>query len=407
MTTEPAALVARRPGLWKIPLGTLALGVTGLFGFHFLLFLALRSAPPVQANLVNYLWPLFIVVLSPLLLPGMVLRPVHLIAALLGFAGALVYGMLAWTTRPVVFSESDQLALREEILVARRAITVEPDPESLQSSASGGDEPVQQRQVGVEPGGELRWYFTAPNELRAGDSVALQFIFASSRVADTAPFDMLWMMGPDDEPERHTIRKSCSAGVRHSIRVPVEVFEGGKRSRITFRNIENERPAYILFSANDGARILVRAGGFVMNYARSLLLLFARLAFFSALGLAAGALFSFPVAAFVSLAFLLITGFSDFIETIAAAEPGALWQQLGLEVVPPLWDALIRHSFAAVNLILPPLSKYDPFDAIEAGELISWGHVASAFLVLAAAYSAALALLSGWLFSRRELGLPS
>ena len=83
-------LVARRPGLWKIPLGTLALGVTGLFGFHFLLFLALRSAPPVQANLVNYLWPLFIVVLSPLLLPGMVLRPVHLIAALLGFAGAAV-----------------------------------------------------------------------------------------------------------------------------------------------------------------------------------------------------------------------------------------------------------------------------------------------------------------------------
>ena len=87
-------LVARRPGLWKIPLGTLALGVTGLFGFHFLLFLALRSAPPVQANLVNYLWPLFIVVLSPLLLPGMVLRPVHVLAALLGVAGAGDTGLL-------------------------------------------------------------------------------------------------------------------------------------------------------------------------------------------------------------------------------------------------------------------------------------------------------------------------
>jgi drug/metabolite transporter (DMT)-like permease len=83
-------LVARRPDLWRIPLPTLALGVAGLFGFHFLLFLALRTAPPVQANLVNYLWPLFIVVLAPVLLPGMGLRPIHVFAAMLGFAGAAV-----------------------------------------------------------------------------------------------------------------------------------------------------------------------------------------------------------------------------------------------------------------------------------------------------------------------------
>ena len=88
MPTWP--LVARQPALWKIPGRTLALGVSGLFGFHFLLFLALRTAPPVQANLVNYLWPLFIVVLSPVLLPAMRLRPLHLAAALLGFAGAAV-----------------------------------------------------------------------------------------------------------------------------------------------------------------------------------------------------------------------------------------------------------------------------------------------------------------------------
>nr|MDP2192178.1 EamA family transporter [Rhodoferax sp.] len=75
---------------WRVPMSTLALGVYGLFGFHFLLFLALRHAPPVQANLVNYLWPLLMVVLAPVFLPGMTLRPVHLVAALLGFAGAAV-----------------------------------------------------------------------------------------------------------------------------------------------------------------------------------------------------------------------------------------------------------------------------------------------------------------------------
>lgn len=84
----PFVLKDRR--LWRIPAGTLLLGVYGLFGFHFLLFIALRHAPPVEANLVNYLWPLFMVVLAPLFLRGVTLRAVHVAAALLGFAGAAI-----------------------------------------------------------------------------------------------------------------------------------------------------------------------------------------------------------------------------------------------------------------------------------------------------------------------------
>lgn len=75
---------------WQVPPATLALGVYGLFGFHFLLFMALRIAPPVEANLVNYLWPLFIVVLAPWMLPGVTLRAGHVWAALIGFAGAAI-----------------------------------------------------------------------------------------------------------------------------------------------------------------------------------------------------------------------------------------------------------------------------------------------------------------------------
>jgi drug/metabolite transporter (DMT)-like permease len=75
---------------WKMPWSHLALGVYGLFGFHFLLFIALRHAPPVQANLVNYLWPLGIVVMAPLFLPGVKLSALHLLAACMGFAGACI-----------------------------------------------------------------------------------------------------------------------------------------------------------------------------------------------------------------------------------------------------------------------------------------------------------------------------
>ncbi len=75
-----------RPG--AVRPAVLLLGVYGLFAYHFCLFLALRLAPPVEANLLNYLWPLLIVVLSPVFLSGVRLGRRHVAGALLGFAGA-------------------------------------------------------------------------------------------------------------------------------------------------------------------------------------------------------------------------------------------------------------------------------------------------------------------------------
>jgi drug/metabolite transporter (DMT)-like permease len=83
-----------------------------LFGYHFLFFVALRYAPAVQANLVNYLWPLGMVLLAPVFLPGVRLQSAHIAAALLGFAGAalaitsgrVLDGTLAWGYIPALGS---------------------------------------------------------------------------------------------------------------------------------------------------------------------------------------------------------------------------------------------------------------------------------------------------------------
>jgi drug/metabolite transporter (DMT)-like permease len=83
-------LAAARDRLWTLrqPPRVWALGVGGLFGYHALYFAALRLAPPAQAGLIAYLWPLLIVVLSASL-AGERLRRQHIIGAILGFAGVV------------------------------------------------------------------------------------------------------------------------------------------------------------------------------------------------------------------------------------------------------------------------------------------------------------------------------
>ncbi len=72
---------------WKQSLSVWALGVGGLFGYHFCYFLALGTAPAAEANLINYLWPLLIVLFSSFL-PGERLRWFHVAGAALGLTGA-------------------------------------------------------------------------------------------------------------------------------------------------------------------------------------------------------------------------------------------------------------------------------------------------------------------------------
>ena len=73
----------------KIPFQVWIIGIGGLFGYHFFYFTALRNAPAVEASLIAYLWPLFIV-LGSALMPGERLRWNHVAGALLGLAGTVL-----------------------------------------------------------------------------------------------------------------------------------------------------------------------------------------------------------------------------------------------------------------------------------------------------------------------------
>lgn len=83
-----ATPACERPSLRQPP-GALVLGVYGIFGFHFFYFMALRTAPALESNLVIYLWPLLIVLFSAML-PGERLRWWHVAGAMLGLSGTVL-----------------------------------------------------------------------------------------------------------------------------------------------------------------------------------------------------------------------------------------------------------------------------------------------------------------------------
>lgn len=64
-------------------------GVAGYFGYHFFLFYSFRFAPAVEANLINYMWPVLLVILSPVFFRDQTLRWYHIFGSALAVVGCV------------------------------------------------------------------------------------------------------------------------------------------------------------------------------------------------------------------------------------------------------------------------------------------------------------------------------
>lgn len=93
----------RPADLLRGPPAVIALGLWGIFGYHAFFFEALARAPIVQANLLNYLWPLLMVLLAPPLARERA-SGLALAGAAVGFVGA---ALVVTQGRPVTLSSRD------------------------------------------------------------------------------------------------------------------------------------------------------------------------------------------------------------------------------------------------------------------------------------------------------------
>jgi len=320
---------------------------------------------------------------------------------MLGLAGGLMYGLLRWTTRSAVLSADDQASLREEVLTAHSLVTPEQPLENAVPSAVG------RALLAVPPAGSQSWSFRVPEQARMEEALFLQFRFATSRIERQMPVAGLWLITADDTTVPHRVQGIYTPHVSHALKLPPA--KPGQRLTVTYQNVETAAPdtsgapATVLFAADTGARLLIRESSFESNFIRALLLALAQLAFFTALGLTAGALFSFPVAVFTAFAFLFITGLSGWVGADALMAEGDL---------SPAWlvnllNVATRGIIHAAHWITPPLARFEPLNFLPIGAFIPWALVGEAWGILALVYGGTLAALGIWMFSRREMGLAA
>lgn len=304
-------------------------------------------------------------------------------AAVLAVIGGGIYGLARYLGRPAAAADGqDYTILRSEVLTARDVSGVSGRP--------------GEREFVVAYNTEHAWLFQGVRPRRGERYVTLRFKQYSA--GEDEEISGIWIFG-DIEGDYHARALSFPEGEMNEFRVPAEVIGEGGRLAVRWRNLSRGR-ASVLFPRDD-LNVLYTAGTFGANLVRALIMIFIRLSFLAAAGLAASAFLTFPVATLLTL-FILLMGLS--LPTLVALfmpspAPGAeaLLEHHGLLLFG------MRRALAQVLRVLPNFRAYDPVPSLVDGVMITWGSVARAFLSTLMVRTGLTGLIGILIFNRREL----
>jgi hypothetical protein len=149
--------------------------------------------------------------------------------------------------------------------------------------------------------------------------------------------------------------------------------------------------------------VLYPEGGFTLNFARGLAIIFCWMALLTTIGLASASFLSFPVAAFFSLAMLIVVFSSG---TLAeAVENGTVMgvnEETGA-VGHFIADVMLIPFFKGILAVVNVVKNFSPIDSLSTGRAISWSELGAAFGQIVLLFGGIIGLIGMALFSRREL----
>ena len=197
----------------------------------------------------------------------------------------------------------------------------------------------------------------------------------------------------------------------HEFEIPPDMFDANGLLTITF--INPNRTA-LLFPLDDGLEVLYPEGGFGLNFARGLGIIFCWMALLAALGLMAASFLSFPVATFFALAMLLVAlssgTLAESVESGSVAAGNGETGQAGHSVADVVLIPAFKGVLAVISLVkkgvlavISLVKNYSPIDALSTGRSITWGELGAAFAQIVLLVGGLLAVAGIFFFNRREL----
>lgn len=345
-------------------------------------------------------------------------------AALLAISGLSVFLLLQW--RATKLPEAEQQILRNEVLVARaaarpptfdkeleQATEVELKKALERAPVSPGEIPLLKQQIreglksfaqNVPPGYEQTWKIDlgfAKNFLR-NQPLFLRVKFNTAQKSPSGTFDVFWRVGVPKETQiwQTSEPMSLAPDTFHEFVIPPDLFD---EQGILTVAVANPNNVSLLFTMEEGIEVLYREGGFGLNFARGLGIIFCWMALLATLGLAAASFLSFPVAAFVSVAALLVV-FSAGTLASAVADGTVMGvdEESGVRGYSVI-DGMVIPVFKGLLVVINMAKDYSPVEALSAGRSITWLELGRAFVQIVLVLGGIMAVFGIWAFSRREL----
>jgi len=348
---------------------------------------------------------------------------VTLNAALLAISGGCVFGLLQW--RAGKLPAEEQQVLREQVLVARgsaREASQDADIDKMTAQILEGrlksnpvenaDIPEVRKQIRegvkadfqlVPPSYSRTWKIDlgfAQNFL-AGKQLQMRVKFNSANKSPSGTFTLLWQVGdPGAGRYWRSEPMSLAPDTFHEFPIPADLFDKNGVLNIAVLNPNN---VALLFPLDEGMEILYPEGGFALNFARGLGIIFCWLALMAALGLMAASFLSFPVAAFFSLAMLVVVLSSGTLaDAIDAGSVAAGNEEKGVAGHSPV-DFILIPAFKGILSVIRLVQNFSPIEALSTGRSITWLELGTAIAQIVVLIGGIFAVAGIVLFNRREL----
>lgn len=374
-------------------------------------------------------------------------------ALLVVLVGIGVYAAASTLRQSRAVDAADRLAVNEQVLTARIATRPEhPRRSEFDQAVEAAVQQIREAEPDLfarDPAGArnrvkswevLRWHTVSASKVSSYDFAIVPPGRLSSDViqlrikpfCDNASMDRadvrfaIWL---NDRPfpldgGEHT-EFTVSSGSFHTIDLPASAIDEAGRLRVTIANRNlvppgETEPTSLSFVPGKGMEMLYRVDSFEWNFARGLVVMWAKLAMLSAAGLAAASWLGFPIAVMASLVvyaaavargFLadavdIYTGLDDVSPTLVSML--RLRSMMLFERIAKLewWEAMKTVSSFVADAFLaliPSFGRYDAITEVSTGRLCSLPAMLGCFGEFAILYPLMLLALGWALLERRDL----